>query len=127
MSFVASQAFKDARLVGGIAALLDDGTPPAYALLADSTGTVLVTLVFTKPAAVMVAHELVFAQAQVGGDQILVQGNAAQFELFNGAGVSLGTGDVTDMAGAGALKISGTAGTLLYAGARAILGSFKFV
>lgn len=127
MSFVATQELKDARLVGGLAAALDDDpTDHAYAILYDGAAVALVTLIFAKPATAMVAHELVFAQEDLAGDLILVQGNAASFELYSGAGILLGVGDVSDMVGSGALKVSGTTGTLLYAGARAILGTMKF-
>lgn len=126
MIWIPSQAFKDARLSGGIDALVDASADPAYAILFDGSAVALVTMIFAQPATSMVAHELVFEQGEAGGDQILVQGNAAAFELFNGDGVSLGTGDVTDSLGTGALKISGTTGTLLYEGAFAILGTLKF-
>lgn len=127
MSFTPTQAFKDARLVGGIAAALDDHVSDhAYAILFDGGAVALVTIVFAKPAVAMVAHQLVFAQSDLTGDFILTQGNAAAFDLYSGAGVLLGSGDVSDMAGSGALKVSGTTGTLLFAGARAILGVMKF-
>jgi len=128
MSFTPSQVLSDAMLVGGIDNALDDHpTNHAYANIFDGSAVALVTMVFAKPAAALVAHELVFAQANTSGDFIPTQGNAAAFELYSGAGVLLGSGDVTDMAGSGALKVSGTTGTLLFAGARAILGELKFV
>ena len=128
MTFTATQALNDAMLFGGIdAALDDDPTNPAYALLFDAGDVTLVTLLFAKPAAALVAHALVFEQGDPTGDFILNQGSATHFELYSAAGILLGEGDVTDMVGAGALKISGTTGTLLYAGARAILGEMKFV
>ena len=127
MTFNATQVLDDAMLSGGIDGFLDaDPASGAYAILYEGT-TALVTMVFAKPAAVLVAHELVFVQAEPGGDLIPVQGSADNFELYNGAGVLAGTGDVTDMAGVGALKVTGTDGTLLYPGARAILGELKFV
>lgn len=127
MIFTPSQALKDARLVGGINSALDDHvTNHAYAILYDATPVALVTMVFAKPAASMVAHELVFAQGDLTGDFITTQGSAVSFELYSGSGVLLGAGDVTDMLGTGALKVSGTTGTLLYGGARAILGLLKF-
>jgi hypothetical protein len=128
MSFTATQVLSDAMLVGGIdGALDDDPTNHAYAILFDGSAVALVTMVFAKPAATLIAHALVFAQDDLSGDFILTQGNAATFELYSGAGVLLGTGDVSDMAGTGALKVSGTTGTLLFAGARAVLGELKFV
>ena len=128
MTFVATQVLSDAMLVGGVDAALDDHpTNHAYAVLYDAAAVALTTIVFAKPAASLVEHELVFAQSQLGGDFIGTQGNAAVFELYSGAGVLLGSGSVTDMAGEGPLKVSGTVGTLLYAGARAILGELKMV
>ncbi|QGW82926.1 hypothetical protein [Variovorax paradoxus] len=121
MSFTHTTAANDAMLLG-MAALLDADDDPAYAILFAGT-TALVTLRFAQPAASLVAHQLVFEQGDPAGDMILVQGSADNFTLFNGAGTLIGAGDVTDMAGSGALKVSGTTGTLLYAGARAILGS----
>lgn len=120
MSFTQTQVFDDACLVGGVAALIDDSASPAYAILYEGA-TPLVTMVFAQPAVTLVAHALVFEQGDPAGDLIPVQGDADNFELYNGADVLLGTGDVTDSAGSGALKISGTTGTRLYAGARAIL------
>lgn len=128
MTFTATQALNDAMLSGGIDGILDaDPVNPAYANVKDGGGVTLVTVVFARPAAVLVGHELVFEQGDLTGDMILVQGSAASFDLFNGAGVALGTGDVSDLAGTGAMKVSGTTGTLLYEGARAILGELKFV
>lgn len=124
-TFVHSVDTNDAMLLG-VAALLDAVADPAYAILFEGT-TALVTMVFAKPAAALIAHELVFEQGDAGGDLILVQGEADSFELYNGAGVLIGAGDVTEAAGTGALKVSGTAPgtTLLYAGARAILAEMK--
>lgn len=123
MSFTQTQAFDDACLVGGVLAALDAGANPAYAIIYQGT-TELVTLVFTKPAAVLVNHRLEFDQADASGDLIHTQGDADNFKLFSGENVLFGTGDVTDAAGTGAMKITGTTGTRFYAGARAILDEF---
>jgi len=122
MSFTHTVAANDAMLLGFVA-LIDADDDPAYAILLEGA-TALVTMVFAQPGATLVANQLVFEQGDPSGDMIDVQGNADNFTLYNGAGTLIGTGDVTDMAGSGALKVSGTTGTLLYAGARAILGSF---
>jgi len=127
MSFTPSQDLLDAMLVGGIDGILDaHPTINAYAIVYSASDTALVTIDFARPAATLVAHQLLFAQNEAGGDQIFAQGNGAYFKLFNGGGTYLGQGDVSDLAGTGAMKISGTTGTLLYAGARAILGTFAF-
>lgn len=120
MAFVPSQDFKDACLVGGVAGLLDASANPAYAILYDGMDE-LVTLVFAQPAVTLVDHVLEFDQADAGGDLVHTEGDADIFALYNGANVLLGTGDVSDALGTGALKITGTTGTRLYAGARAIL------
>lgn len=127
MTFVATQALNDAMLSGGIDGILDvDPVNPAYAIVYDAGAVALVTLTFSRPAATVIDHKLVFHQEDVAGDMIIAQGEAATFDLFNGVGTALGTGDVTDMLGTGAMKISGTLGTLLYEGARAIVGEFYF-
>jgi hypothetical protein len=124
---VLTDDFKDAMLVGGVDGALDaDPSNAAYANLFDSDAVLLTTIVFSRPAASLISHELVFAQGDLTGDFIVTQGNADNFTLLNGANVLLASGSVSDMAGDGPLKVSGTTGTLLYAGARAILGSLKF-
>ncbi len=121
-------------MLSGFAALVNADADPAYALIFDTVrpstpgdpvaDTPLVTMLFAVPACVLVGHVLEFAQGDPSGDQILVPGNASWARLYNGNGVWLGDGDVTDSLGVGPLKISGTTGTLLYAGARAILDEF---
>ena len=126
MTFTATAALNNAMLVGGIAATLDaDPVSPAYALLFAGTKS-LVTIMFARPAATLTANKLRLSQASASGDLITEQGSADNFMLYNGAGVLLGSGDVTASGGAGALTIGGTAGTMLYAGARAILGELTF-
>jgi len=125
MTFAATPELDDAMLTG-IAGVLDASADPAYAVILDASATELVTIVFAKPAAELVDLELVFTQGDLTGDLIPTQGNATSFELYNGAGTLLGAGSVSDVEGSGDLKISGTTGTLLYAGARAILGELKF-
>lgn len=121
MSFIHTGDANDAMLLG-FASLIDADDDPAYAILFEGA-TALVTITFAQPATAMVSHQLVFQQEDPAGDMIGTQGSADNFTLHNGAGTLIGSGDVTDMAGSGALKVSGTTGTLLYAGARAILGS----
>lgn len=124
MSFTQTDALTDAMILGA-AAMVDVDSDPGYAIIFDNAAVALVTVVFAQPSGAFVDHEWVFEQGDPSGDIILVQGNADNFALYNGAGTLLGTGDVTDMAGSGTLKVSGTTGTLLYAGARAILGELK--
>lgn len=123
MSFTQTQAFDDACLDGGVLAALDAGTNPAYAIVYQGT-TELVTMVFAKPSAQLVDHRLEFIQGDASGDLIHTQGDADNFKLFSGDNVLFGYGDVTDAAGTGAMKITGTTGTRFFAGARAILDEF---
>lgn len=82
----------------------------------------LVEMILTDPCGVIVNNTLVLTQADVTGDLITVQGSALWGRWLNGNGSIVLDGDCTDSAGNGFFKLSGTSGTLLYAGARAILG-----
>ncbi len=125
-----SKAHNDVRLMGTI--VFADLGPLASkihyfstvrgALGADPGAAPLVTMVLKKPCGVVVDHVLVLQQAAAGGDLITAQGSAVWARWVNGAGAIVGEGDVSDEAGEGLFKVSGTTGTLLYAGARAILG-----
>lgn len=92
------------------------------ALGADPGAPPLVAMVLKKPCGTIVNHAIVLEQALAVGDLITVQGSALWARWVNGAGVVVGEGAASDAAGTGVFKISGTTGTLLYAGARAILG-----
>ena len=125
-----STAHNDARLAATLA-FADTGTAASQILFyatvrgafgADPGVPPLVTMTLKKPCGTLVDHALVLQQAAAGGDLIAVQGSALWARWLNGAGAIVGEGDVSDAAGNGAFKISGTSGTLLYAGARAILG-----
>ena len=126
MSFtiVAVDEVKDAMLVGGLQALLDAGPNQAHAIIYQGS-LALVTMVFNDPATYLQDHELWFGQMNPAGDLITAQGDADTFELYNAGGLLIGHGDVSDAAGSGTLKISGTSGTRLYAGASAILDELK--
>lgn len=126
MAFTLSQAASDAMLIGGVDSFINAGTTAAYAKIF-AGNTLLVTMVFAKPATAFANHELTFAQGNAGGDQISVTGVADSFTLYNGLDQIVGAGDVSAVGGTGALKISGTSGTTMYAGARAILGELKFI
>lgn len=67
---------------------------------------------------------IALVQADAGGDLILIEGDAVWGRWWARNGTTLmGDGNVSDEAGAGFFKVAGTAGTHLYAGARAILGA----
>lgn len=120
----------DARLTGTIA--FADSGPLASKILFYSTvrgllgaapgAPPLVAITLKKPCGTLINRALVLQQADAGGDLITAQGSAVWARWVNGAGVIVGEGDVSDATGTGAFKVSGTTGTLLYAGARAILG-----
>lgn len=128
MTFIATQALDDAMLSGGIDGILDADAGNAYAIVFQGA-TALVTVVFAKPATMLVDHELVLQQDNLAGDLVMVQGDADGFELYNGANVLLGGGDVSGPAGGGAMKITGSDPsnpTRLFAGARVLLNELKF-
>ena len=100
----------------------DTGVANSRIRFYDASDNLLVTMVLTKPCGSIVDNKLVLAQAALGGDQITLQGSATRAEWINGSGDLVGSGNATDEAGAGPFKVSGTTGTLLYAGAYALLG-----
>lgn len=127
-----SQAFRDAFLVGGVQALLDAGgsADPAYLLVyngtqpsagATPTGSILlVTMVMAYPATVFSSPKLALQQANPAGDMITTQGVANWARLMNGLNQWIADGSVGP---SGDFNVTGTTGTLLYAGASAILGT----
>jgi hypothetical protein len=117
----------DEAMLAGVLALLDNDADPAYATLFDSADNALVSLVFAQPAGALVAGELVLQQEDSSGDLINNSGSATYFKLYAGDNTEIGTGSVSDTTGDGIMKLAGTSGTLLLAGGRAILGSFKLV
>jgi hypothetical protein len=131
MTFALSAAHNDARLEG-TRTFADTGTQNSrihlYATAqpatgADPGGAPLVTLRLSKPCGVVTAGSLLLTQAEVGGDLIMVTGSVLWARWVNGDDVLVADGTVSDSAGAGDIKLDGTAGTLLYAGAYALLGS----
>lgn len=61
-------------------------------------------------------------QADLTGDIITTEGNVVWGRWLARNGDLIGDGTASDAAGIGYFKIGGTTGTLLYAGARAVLG-----
>lgn len=118
------------RLLGTLA-YADLGTLPSKIQLFATTmpvaggaagGSPLVEIVLADPSGSIVNNTLVLAQADPTGELILVQGSALWGRWINGEGNIVLDGDCTDEAGTGFFKVAGTSGTLLYAGARALLG-----
>lgn len=131
MSFAISPEHNSARLEG-TRAFADTGvqnsrihlyatTQPATG--ADPVGTPLATLTLTKPCGTVTAGALTLEQADAAGDLILDTGSALWARWVNGSDELVADCTVSDSAGAGDIKLSGTTGTLLYAGAYARLGS----
>lgn len=127
-----SVAHNNARLDGGTRAFADLGPNPSriqyFATVQPATGAApggapLVEMILAKPCGVVVANRLQLVQADSTGDQIMTTGAAVWGRWLNGNGDLVGDGPVSDDSGTGFFKIAGTAGTTLYAGARAILGT----
>lgn len=116
-----SVAHNNARLQA-TANYADSGSGPSRIRLYDAADTLLATMVLTKPCGTIVADKLVLTQAEPTSDQVLQQGSAARGEWVTSNGALVGRGAVTDATGDGPFKVSGTTGTMLYAGAFAILG-----
>lgn len=130
-AFDLAPALRAAMLVGGVQARLDAGSAACYVQLfggarpgspgGSTAEDVLASVVFSQPATELVGDQLVFSPASDSGALVLVTGSATWARLFDGDDIWLGDCDVTDSAGAGPLRVSGTTGTMLYAGARVLL------
>lgn len=92
-------------------------------LAAEELADPMAAVQLAKPCGAVVAGLLVLTPADSEGALIALSGDAAWGRLINAAGAVAGDGNVTDSAGAGPFKVSGTAGTVLYAGARLFLGT----
>ena len=130
MTLAISAAHANARLQGTMA-FADSGAQNArirlYGTARPATGgdplaAPLVEITLTKPCGAIDAGVLTLVQADPGGDLIAETGTALWARWINGDEMHVADGSVTDAAGDGDFKVSGTAGTLLYAGARALLG-----
>ena len=130
MTLAISPAHANARLQGTMA-FADSGAQNARirlyatarpATAGDPLATPLVEITLTKPCGEIDAGVLTLVQADPGGDLIAETGAALWARWINGDEMLIADGSVTDAAGDGDFKVSGTAGTLLYAGARALLG-----
>jgi len=131
MTFALSAAHNDARLEG-TRTFADTGVQNSrihlYASAQPATGAApggvpLVTLVLAKPCGTVTGGVLTLAQADLSGELVMATGSALWARWVNGSDDLVADCTVSDSAGAGDIKLSGTTGTLLYAGARALLGS----
>ena len=130
MTLAISAAHNAARLLGTLA-FADSGAQSSRirlyasarpAIGGDPLAIPLVEIVLAKPCGEINAGVLTLVQAEAGGDLIAQTGTALWARWVNGDEILIADGRVSDAAGDGDFKVSGTAGTLLYAGARALLG-----
>jgi hypothetical protein len=91
------------------------------AMGADPGAAPLVEILLTKPCGTVVDNALLLTQAAPGGDLIATTGAALWGRWINGNGDLVADGVVTDSAGNGDIKLSGTLGTMIYSGGHAIL------
>ena len=131
MTLAISPAHKLARLTGTLS-FADAGaqnsrirlyatTQPATG--GDPGGGLLVEILLSKPCGEINASVLTLKQSEPSGDLILETGTALWARWINGRDEVVADGSVSDAAGIGDFKLSGTSGTVLYAGARALLGA----
>ena len=90
---------------------------------ADAGGLPLATVVLAAPCGTVASGVAQLLQADVSGDLIASTGDAVWARWVAADGEVLADGDATAAAGAGPFKLTGTDGTRLYAGGRAILGA----
>ena len=131
MTLAISAAHNAARLQGTLG-FADAGAQNArirlYATVRPVTGgdaiaAPLVEITLAKPCGAIDAGVLTLVQAEAGGDLIAQTGTALWARWVNGDEILIADGSVSDAAGDGDFKVSGTTGTMLYAGARALLGT----
>jgi len=130
MTLAITTAHNNARLAA-TAAYADTGVQnsrirlyatPQPALGADPGDLPLVEILLAKPCGAVVADVLVLSQAAPAGDLIAASGAALWGRWINGTGDIVADGTVSDAAGSGDFKLSGSTGTAIYAGGRAVLG-----
>jgi hypothetical protein len=130
MTLAISPAHQAARLAGTLS-FADAGvgnsrirvyatTQPATGV--DAAGAPLVEILLAKPCGTIAANVLTLIQAEPSGDLIMETGTAIWARWINGSDEMVADGSVSDGAGEGDFKLSGTTGTVLYAGAYALLG-----
>ena len=105
------------------AALADAGAQASsIALYAAPGGLLLARRTLQKPcAAITPEGRLQLLQDGAGADLVLASGSAAWAAWLDGAGQPIAEGPVSDAAGAGWVRLQGTAGTQLYAGGAVLL------
>jgi len=135
MTLAISTAHNNARLAA-TAAYADTGVLNSRIMLYASTqpapgaapgDTPLVEILLAKPCGAVVADVLVLSQAAPAGDLIAASGAALWGRWINGNDDIVADGTVSDAAGSGDFKLSGSTGTAIYAGGRAVLGTSTLV
>lgn len=89
---------------------------------ADPGAAPLAVLSLAKPCGVVANGVLSLVQGDGYGDLVLATGQAVWARWVNGFDALVADGSVSDDAGSGDFKISGTVGGLLFAGAYVVLG-----
>jgi len=131
MTMGISAAHNDFRLAGSIAFADSAPTPSKIQFYIAEHPTLGGTpaevppleIVLAVPCGAVINHVLVLDQASSTGDLIMATATVVWARWVSGDGALVADGTVTDSAGNGDFKLAGTAGTMLYAGARAILGT----
>lgn len=128
MTMSISPAHNDARLVGtmvfaGAGSIIQLFVAEHPTLGGTPSETPLVQIVLANPCGAVVSHLLVLHQNDAGGDLVALSGAAVWARWVTAAGELIADGSVTDASGAGDFKLSGTSGTMIYAGARVLLGA----
>lgn len=122
MTLSISNEHRDARSQATID-YADLGAGRARLDMYDVSNNLLVSMDLQKPCGTLTAGVIVLHQYNAAGDLILLDGSAVMGQWINGNGDLVAQGDVSDSAGSGDFKVSGTTGTALYAGAYALLGT----
>lgn len=107
-------------------AFADTGAAKSHVDIFDVNGTLLVSIVLTKPCGTLANGKIVLTQQSQSGDLIAADGVAASAAWISAAGLLVASGDVTGSTGAGPFIVEGSGGAgsvQLYAGGRAILGA----
>lgn len=89
---------------------------------AGTAESVLCSVVLDKPCGVIASGVLTLSQLDTSGDMIMLTGEATWARWVNGDEVIMADGSVSDSAGTGDFKIAGATGTIIYAGARLVIG-----
>ena len=119
--FAISQEHNAARLAATVA-FADAGLSASRIDYFDASDNWLATVTLAEPCGEVEAGVLQLRQADPSGDMIAASGIAAQARWYNGDGLLVASGAVSDESGTGPFYVQGTAGTQIYAGGKLVLG-----